>query len=121
MNHFYGLITCTEVSAVRQKGRRVQEKQGKTNEGDQRGVLGQDTGDLGPQEEGRFGERALSKRNSEKGSEALVEGGGLRVPGVRQVRGGEASAGGSELHLASPLSPFPYLTGLIHSPSCCPS
>lgn len=121
MNHFYGLITCTEVSAVRQKGRRAQEKQGKTSEGDQRGVLGQDTGDLGPQEEGRFGERALSKRNSEKGSEALVEGGGLRVPGVRQVRSGEASAGGSELHLASPLSPFPYLTGLIHSPSCCPS
>lgn len=28
---------------------------------------------------------------------------------------------GRELHLASPLSPFPYLTGLINSPSCRPS
>ena len=99
----------------------MQEKQGKTSEGDQRGILGQDIADLGPQEEGGLGKRALSKRNCEKGSEALVEGGGLHVPGVRQVRGGEASAGGNKLHLASPLSPFPYLTGLIHSPSCRPS
>ena len=93
MNRFYGLITCAEVSAIRQKGRRVQGQHGKTSEGDQRGVLGQDAADLGPQEEGGLGKRALSERNCVRGSEAWVEGGGLHVPGVRQVRAGEACRG----------------------------
>lgn len=71
----------------------MQEEEGKTSEGDQRG-----TGGLGREEEGGLGKRALSKGTvkKKKGSVALVGGGGLHVPGVQAGDRWRGKCGGRE-------------------------
>ena len=73
----------------------MQEEEGKTSAGDQRG-----TGGLGREEEGGLGKRALSKGTVKKKKKAqwhwLGEEGSMCLES-RQMTGGEASAGEGSL------------------------